>query len=118
MASTKSVNKLTSLADLEQLLPESERQQELPQQHPNKKHKHDGKQKVVHVSLDTKGRKGKVVTLVTGLQHNPQTVEEIARMLKQHCGAGGTVKDGTIEIQGDQRERVKDLLKQMNYIIR
>jgi predicted translation initiation factor SUI1 len=108
---------LTSLADLEQLIPESERRQELPE-HSAKKHKHDGKQKAVHVSLDTKGRKGKVVTLVTGLQHNPQTMEDIARMLKQHCGAGGTVKDGNIEIQGDQRQRVTELLQEMNYIVR
>ena len=117
MPSAKPANKLSSLADLEQLLPESERRQESPEQHTNK-HKHDGKQKTVSVVLDTKGRKGKTVTLVIGLQHNPATMEDIARLLKQHCGAGGTVKEGAIEIQGDQRERVRELLKDMNYIIR
>ena len=77
----------------------------------------DGKLKTVHVSLDTHGRKGKTVTLVTGLHHYPATMNEIARILKQHCGAGGTVKNGSIEIQGDQRKRVSEKLKEMNFIV-
>ena len=44
------------------------------------------------------------------------TMEEIARILKQHCGAGGTVKQGKIEIQGDQRERVKEKLRELGYV--
>lgn len=68
--------------------------------------------------MDTKGRKGKQVTLVEGLQHNPDTMEEIARILKQHCGAGGTVKDGAIEIQGDQRQRVAEKLRAMNFVVK
>ncbi len=76
---------------------------------------HDGKGKKVKVWLDTQGRKGKSVTVVSGLQHNPDAMEDIARMLKQHCGAGGTVKDRSIEIQGDQRDRVRDKLRQLNY---
>ena len=79
---------------------------------------HDGKGKTVRVRLDTKGRKGKQVTLVEGLQHNPTTKEEIARILKQYCGAGGTVKDGNIEIQGDQSERVAKKLKELNYVVK
>jgi translation initiation factor 1 (eIF-1/SUI1) len=54
---------------------------------------HDGKEKVVHVTLDTHGRKGKCVTIVSGLQHNPTTLADIARILKQYCGAGGRGKD-------------------------
>lgn len=72
----------------------------------------------VRVLLDKKGRKGKIVTIVSGLQHNPTTMEEIARVLKQHCGAGGTVKDGNIEIQGDQIARVKEKLREINYIVK
>ncbi len=80
--------------------------------------KHDGKGKNVCVVLDTHGRKGKTVTLVSGLQHNPATLEDIARILKRHCGAGGTVKNGTIEIQGDQRTRISEKLKELNYIVK
>ena len=76
---------------------------------------HDGKGRTVKVWLDTQGRKGKSVTIVSGLQHNPDRMDDIARMLKKHCGAGGTVKGRNIEIQGDQRERVKDRLRQLNY---
>ena len=81
-------------------------------------HNHDGKGKPVCVRLDTKGRKGKQVTLVEGLQHNPATMEEIARILKQYCGAGGTVKERNIEIQGDQRERVAKKMREMNYVVK
>lgn len=106
--------KITSLSDLEELLPNTG--QHKPQS-PNipPKHKHDGKGKPVRVSLEKKGRKGKTVTIVSGLQHNPSTMEEIARILKQYCGAGGTVKEGQIEIQGDNRSRVTEKLREMNY---
>lgn len=56
--------------------------------------------------------------MVSGLGHDPQTMERIARALKQHCGAGGTVKEGTIEIQGDQRERVGAYLTESGYTVR
>jgi len=107
--------KLSSLSDLGQLLTDADRKQLPPEV---KKHEHDGKGKTVRIKLDTKGRKGKSVTLVEGLQHNPTTMAEIARILKQHCGAGGTVKEGQIEIQGDQRERVAEKLREMNYVVR
>ena len=111
----KPQKKLSSLSDLGQLLTDAERKQ-LPVE--VKKHEHDGKGKTIRVRLDTQGRKGKTVTLVEGLQHNPTTMAEIARILKQHCGAGGTVKEGQIEIQGDQRERVAEKLREMNYAVK
>ncbi|KAF0138743.1 MAG: translation initiation factor 1, partial [Stygiobacter sp.] len=79
---------------------------------------HDGNGKNVRVFLDTKGRKGKNVTIVSGLQHNPTILEEIARALKQYCGAGGTVKEGNIEIQGDQRIKVSEKLQELNYTVK
>jgi translation initiation factor 1 len=107
--------KFTSLSDLDQLLSDSERKQLQPSA---KKLEHDGKNKTVRITLDSQGRKGKSVTLVEGLQHNPATIADIARILKQYCGAGGTVKDGNIEIQGDQRERVREKLLAMNYVVK
>lgn len=109
--------KLQSLSDLEQLLSESDRKK-IREERPSVKTIHAGKGKPVRVTLDTAGRKGKSVTVVSGLQHNPSTMEEIARILKQHCGAGGTVKGGMIEIQGDQRENVSKKLKEMDYVVK
>jgi translation initiation factor 1 len=65
----------------------------------------------VRVVRETKGRKGKCVTLVSGVPLPPGELAEIARRLKQKCGAGGTVKNGIIEIQGDHRDTlVKELI--------
>jgi translation initiation factor 1 len=109
--------KLRSLSDLEQLIPESERKKPRPETEPTSK-EHSGKGKQVRVRLETAGRKGKSVTVVSGLQHNPAVIDDIARVLKQHCGAGGTVKEGNIEIQGDQRETVSKKLRSMEYDVR
>ncbi|MBI3004855.1 MAG: translation initiation factor [Ignavibacteriales bacterium] len=105
--------KFKSFSGLQQLLPDSPQPtREVPDS------THDGKGKVVRLSLDTKGRKGKTVTLVLGLQHNPATMHEIARILKERCGTGGTVKEGTIELQGDQRTRAAEELRKMNYMVK
>jgi len=58
----------------------------------------------VRVTRETKGRKGKCVTLVTGLQLSDDRLSDLARDLKRKCGSGGTIKEGTIEIQGDHRD--------------
>jgi translation initiation factor 1 len=117
MAAGKSVR---SLEDLSQLIPGSTpvpAGPPAPAKQQGGKKGHDGKGKRVQVRIERAGRKGKTVTIVAGLQHNPGTIEEIARMLKQHCGAGGTVKDALIEIQGDNRERVAGKLREMNYTV-
>ncbi|WP_207063446.1 translation initiation factor Sui1 [Motiliproteus sp. SC1-56] len=59
---------------------------------------------IVRVSRETKGRKGKGVTLVRGVPLTASDLKQLARELKQRCGTGGSVKDGVIEIQGDQRD--------------
>ena len=59
---------------------------------------------IVRVSRTSSGRKGKTVTLVAGLP--PGDVAAVGRELKRLCGSGGSVKDGVVEIQGDQRARV------------
>lgn len=61
---------------------------------------------IVRVSRQTRGRKGAGVTLVTGLPGNTVQIAELAKALKSLCGVGGSVKDGVVELQGDQRQRV------------
>lgn len=72
----------------------------------------DGK---VRVSRSSKGRKGKAVTLVSGLPLPEAELKALAKKLRQQCGTGGTVKDGVVEIQGDQRERLVTLLRDIGY---
>ena len=60
----------------------------------------------VRISRETKGRKGKGVTLITGVPLGSEGLAALAKDLKQRCGTGGTVKDGVIEIQGDHRDRL------------
>jgi translation initiation factor 1 len=66
----------------------------------------------IRVERQTKGRKGKGVSLISGLQLDDPQLKELAKELKQRCGCGGTVKDGVIEIQTDQRDLLlEELLK-------
>jgi predicted translation initiation factor SUI1 len=70
------------------------------------------------VGRETAGRRGKGVTTVFDLPLDDGGVRELAAMLKQRCGTGGTVKDGRIEIQGDQRERVVAELERLGYKVK
>lgn len=65
----------------------------------------------VRVRRETKGRGGKTVTTITGLALDPDALDSLGRELKQSCGAGGTVKDGVIELQGDRVARVLEILR-------
>jgi len=65
----------------------------------------------IRVSKELKGRGGKVVTVITGLPVDDETLQQIASDLKRRCGTGGTVKNNTIEIQGDHRDLLVTLLK-------
>lgn len=62
------------------------------------------------VKLDTKQRAGKAVTLVENFVGTTEDLEELGKKLKNHCGTGGSVKDGLIIIQGDQRAKVSQWL--------
>src|SRR5581483_6387425 len=73
---------------------------------------------VARVSRETKGRKGKGVTLIAGVPLHTEGLRELAKELKQRCGSGGTVKDGIIEIQGDHRDAVEALLRERGYPVK
>jgi translation initiation factor 1 len=73
---------------------------------------------IVRVGRSTKGRKGKGVTVVTGLPLDGADLKALALKLKQKCGAGGTVKDGTIEIQGEHRDRLVTELQGLGYQVK
>lgn len=73
---------------------------------------------IVRVSLDTKGRKGKGVTLIKGVLLMPDELKKLSKELKQKCGVGGSVKNGVIEIQGDHRELLVTLLKEKSYTVK
>jgi predicted translation initiation factor SUI1 len=73
---------------------------------------------VVRLGRETKGRRGKGVTTVSDLPLDEAGVLELAAKLKQRCGTGGTVKEGRIEIQGDQRDRLTAVLEGMGYRVK
>jgi len=72
-------------------------------------------QQKLRIWRDTKGRGGKVATIVRGFVGSTEDLQNLGRLLKQACGVGGSVKDGEIIIQGDHRDRVTALLVQKGY---
>ena len=72
----------------------------------------------VRVSRETKGRAGKGVTVVKGLPLDATALAALGKQLRTACGSGGTVKDGTLEIQGDHVERVMELLKAQGFSVK
>jgi translation initiation factor 1 len=72
----------------------------------------------VRVSRETKGRGGKAVTLVKGLVLDGPALAKLAQQIKAACGSGGTVKDGVIEVQGEHRDRVIELLAAQGYAVK
>lgn len=72
-------------------------------------------QQQIRVQASRKGRKGKTVTVVTGFQAKPETLAALLKQLKAQCGAGGTVKENEIEIQGDHAQKIVQLLTQLGY---
>ena len=73
---------------------------------------------IVRIGRETKGRKGSGVSVITGVPLNEKELKILAKKLKQKCGTGGTVKSGTIEIQGDHRDILKQELSKLGYTVK
>lgn len=73
---------------------------------------------IVRVGRETKGRKGKGVTVVRGVPLAADALAELATRLKKRCGSGGTVDGGVIEIQGDHRDLLVEELGKLGYTVR
>ena len=69
----------------------------------------------IKVTLDRKRRGGKTMTVAAGFELSPESLQKLAALLKKRCGAGGTAKDGEIEIQGDHAEAVMGELTKLGY---
>jgi translation initiation factor 1 len=75
-------------------------------------------QQILRVTLETKHRAGKTVTLVVGFIGTDADLGDLGKKLKNHCGTGGSSKDGEIILQGDQREKVKLWLQKNSYKVK
>ncbi|MBE9006610.1 translation initiation factor [Fortiea sp. LEGE XX443] len=78
--------------------------QELPPQQQN-----------LRIQATRTGRKGKTVTVITGFQTKPETLADLLKQLKTQCGTGGTVKDDTIEIQGEHKQKILEIVTKLGY---
>lgn len=73
---------------------------------------------IVRVARETKGRRGKGVTVITGVPLTGEALEQFATQLKKRCGSGGAVRDGVIEIQGDHRDALLVELGRLGYTVK
>jgi translation initiation factor 1 len=84
--------------------PESDRLEDLP---PN--------QHSLKIQVSRKGKGGKTVTIVSGFQVSEATLMSLTKQLKNQCGTGGTLRDNEIEIQGDHKQKLLELLTKLGY---
>ena len=73
---------------------------------------------VAKLRTEKKGRSGKTVTVVFGLPQNAEFLRELSQDLKRACGTGGTAVDDGVELQGDLRERVREVLMKRGYVVK
>ena len=75
-------------------------------------------QQNLKVQASRKGRKGKTVTVVSGFQTKPEILADLVKQLKTQCGTGGTVKDNEIEIQGEHKQKILEILTKLGYKVK
>ena len=73
---------------------------------------------IVRIRRETKGRKGKGVSIVSGIPLDDAALKKLGKELKQKLSIGGAVKDGQLEFQGDQRQALKRLLEERGYTVK
>ena len=95
---------------------DGDRRHDLDDRAEAEEHERQAGDRVVRVAREKAGRRGKTVTLVLGLA--AADVGTIASDLKRHCGSGGSVKNGAIELQGDHREKVAARLRSQGYEVK
>jgi translation initiation factor 1 len=78
----------------------------------------DSEEQNLLVRIERKGRGGKVVTIVEGFVGSESDLKDLAKMLKNKCGVGGSQKDGEIIIQGDVKDKVFNILSENNYKVK
>lgn len=72
-------------------------------------------QQNLRIQASRKGRGGKTVTVISGFQTTPDIITALCKQIKNQCGAGGTVKDREIEIQGDRTQKILQILLEAGY---
>lgn len=77
--------------------------------------KRDG---IVRIQRQTSGRKGAAVSVITGLDLLDEELKKLVTELKKHCGTGGSIKGGNIEIQGEKRDLLKQLLEEKGFTVK
>ena len=85
------------------------------QQPIQEKIKSDG---IVRIRRESKGRKGKGVTTVSGIELSDVEIKKLCSSLKKTCGTGGAVKNGIIEIQGDNKDKIKVVLEELGHVVK
>ncbi len=89
-----------------------------------KKHKHNPQEQVIpektelKLRLEKSGRGGKVVSVIYSLPNNPDYFKLLLKDLKNHCGVGGTFKDNRLELQGDQKAKIKAFLEKKGFRVK
>lgn len=73
---------------------------------------------VARLRIEKAGRRGKTVTVVEGLPRNREFLRTLAAELKRACGSGGTVDEDRVEIQGEHRERLRELLRAKGWVVK
>src|SRR5687767_15551503 len=89
-----------------------------PRPSPMREREKPPQQQTVYLHRESSGRGGKAVTLVKNLVLSAEDLKALAKKLKQECGTGGTIKDRVIEIQGEQREKIADILHKLGYKVK